>query len=127
MKPKLSALVAVMLIALGGAACDSSPSGPGTLVAAVTGESLGGVVLQIVGPGIRGFEGLGNTQVYAAPLSGTPNGYRVMLVDAVGSDLRFEIQVDDVGMNDPVMTVVSAAGVDNLTRLTAGIETRVER
>lgn len=127
MRRKSHALVVATAIALSAAACDSGPSGPGSLVASVSGESLGGVVLQIVGPGIRGFEGLGNTQVYAAPLAGTRNGYRVMLVDAVGSDLRFEIQVEDVGMEDPVMTVVSAAGVDNLTQLTAGVEARVER
>lgn len=127
MKSRYAVLCAAALVAVAGSACDGSPDGPGTLVASVTGESLGGVVLQIVGPGIRDFEGLGNTQVYAAPIAGTPNAYRVMLVDAVGSDLRFEIQVDDVGMDDPVMTVVSAAGVDNLTQLTAGIETRVER
>ena len=109
------------------AACDSGPSGPGTLIASVTGSSLGGVVLEITGVGIRGFEGLDNTQVYAAPLAGSPNAHRVLLIDAEGGDLRFEIQVEDIGMNDPVMHVVSAAGVDNLTQLAAGIDVRVER
>ena len=108
-------------------ACDSGPSGPGTLVATVTGNSLGGVVLEVRGRGIVGFEGLDNTQVYAAPLAEVANAHRVLLIDPEGGELRFEIQVEDVGMNDPVMHVVSAAGVDNLTRLTAGIETRVER
>ena len=108
-------------------ACDSGPSGPGTLVASVTGSSLGGVVLEVRGPGILGFEGLDNTQVYAAPLAQVADAYRVLLIDPEGGELRFEIQVEDVGMGDPIMQVVSAAGVDNLTRLAAGIETRVER
>ena len=79
------------------------------------------------GRGIRGFEGLGNTQVYAAPIAGSRDDHRVMLIDPEGGELRFEIQVEDLGMEDPVMTIVSAAGVDNLTLLTAGIETRIER
>lgn len=109
------------------AGCDSGPRGAGTLIASVTGNSLGGVVLEITGVGIRGFEGLDNTQVYAAPLAGSPNAHRVLLIVPGGGDLRFEIQVEDVGMDDPVMTVVSAAGVDNSAQLAAGIEIRVER
>ena len=109
---------AVATVALFGAlmlaGCDSGPSGPGTLIASVTGNSLGGVVLEITGVGIQGFEGLDNTQAYAAPLAGSPNAYRVLLIVPGGGDLRFEIQVEDVGMDDPVMTVVSAAGADNL-------------
>lgn len=127
MKIRAAAALALASLVVVSAACDSEPGGPGTLVVNVTGAPLGGAVLQIVGPGIRGFEGLGNTQVYAAPIASNPNGHRVMLVNTIGSDLRFEIQVDDIGMEDPVMTVVSAAGTDNLTLLTAGIEARVER
>ena len=126
-KPKRvhRALLAALAVTVAG--CDSGPSGPGALVATVTGESLGGVALQIEGAGIRGFEGLGETQVYAAPLAATPNAFRVLLVAPRGDELRFEIQVDDVAMDDPIMTVVSAAGIDNLTLLTAGIVTRIER
>lgn len=119
--------VLLAVLALAAAGCDSGPSGPGALVATVTGESLGGVALQIEGTGIRGFEGLGETQVYAAALSGRQNAFRVLLVAPRGDELRFEIQVEDVAMDDPVMTVVSAAGIDNLSLLTAGIVTRIER
>ena len=127
MGPKRTTWALLALMAVTAPGCDSGPSGPGALVGTVTGPSLGGVALQIVGRGIRGFEGLGETQAYAAPLSGTPNAFRVLLVAPQGDELRFEIQVDDVAMEDPVMTVVSAAGVDNLTMLTAGIVTRIER
>ena len=118
-----AALLGVLMLA----ACDSGPTGPGTLIASVTGKDLGGVVLEITGVGIQGFDGLDNTQVYSAPLAGSPDAYRVLLIDAEGGELRFEIQVEDLGLDDPVMTVVSAVGVDNFTQLGAGIEARVER
>lgn len=127
MRSKWTAWMAAAAVAVAAAGCDSGPSGPGTLVATVTGESLGGVALQIEGTGIRGFEGLGETQVYAAALAGTTGKFRVLLVAPRGDELRFEIQVDDVAMDDPVMTVVSAAGIDNLALLNAGIVTRIER
>ena len=107
--------------------CDSGPSGPGALVASVHGDALGGVVLEVTGRGIQGFEGLGNTRVYAAPVAGSPGTHRVLLIHPEGGDLRFEIQVEDLDLDDPVARVVSAAGVDNDTRLTAGIEFRIER
>jgi hypothetical protein len=109
------------------AACDSGPSGPGSLIGRVTGESLGGVVLEVTGAGIRGFEGRGNTQAYAAPMAGRENMHRVLLIDPQGGEILFEILVDDVGMDDPVMVVVSAAGTDNLTQMAASIDVRVER
>lgn len=112
--------------ALALAACDSGPSGPGALVAAVEGNALGGVVLEVTGRGILGFEGLSSTQVYAAPIAGS-NGHRVMLIHPDEGDLRFEIQVEDVGMDDPVIQVVSAAGLDNAALLKAGIDVRLER
>ena len=120
-------LLAILIAGLGLGACDSGPQGPGNLIAAVQGTSLGGVVLEVRGRGILGFEGLGGTQVYAAPLAGTEDAHRVLLIHPEGEELRFEIQVEDLGMDDPLMRVVSAAGADNSTRLTAGIETRIER
>jgi len=108
-------------------ACDSGPRGPGTLIATVEAEGLGGALLEVSGRGITGFEGLGDTRVYDAELANAPNTHRVLLVDPTGGALRFEIRVEDVGMDGPLITVVSAAGVDNDTRLTAGIVTRIER
>lgn len=114
-------VVGVMLVA-----CDSGPSGPGTLVASVQGDALGGVVLEVRGRGILGFEGLSSTQVYAAPIAGS-DAHRVMLIHPSAGDLRFEIQVEDAGMDDPEIHVVSAAGLDNASLLNAGIEVRIER
>ncbi len=108
-------------------ACDSGPSGPGTLVASVYGDALGGVVLEVTGAGIRGFEGLGDTRVYAAPVAGKPGTHRVLLIHPEGGELRFEIQVEDLDLDDPVVRVVSAAGADNGPRLNAGIEVLIER
>ena len=109
------------------AACDSGPSGPGSLVGRVTGDMLGGVVLEVVGSGIRSFEGRGDTQVYSAQVGDKVNTHRVLLVTPVGGEIQFEILVDDVGMEGPAMTVVSAAGTDNLTQIAASIDVRVER
>ncbi len=50
-----------------------------------------------------------------------------MLIHPEGGDLRFEIQVEDTGMDDPVVHVVSAAGLDNETLFASGIVVRIER
>ena len=121
----LSMVASLSLLAV--AACDSGPSGPGSLVGRVTGDMLGGVVLEVVGSGIRSFEGRGDTQVYSAQVGDKVNTHRVLLVTPVGGEIQFEILVDDVGMEGPAMTVVSAAGTDNLTQIAASIDVRVER
>lgn len=121
----LSLMTALMLLMV--AACDSGPSGPGSLIGRVTGDMLGGVVLEVVGPGIRSFEGRGDTQAYSAPVADKVNTHRVLLITRLGGEIQFEILVDDVGMEGPVMTVVSAAGTDNLTQMAASIDVRVER
>ena len=116
------------LVLLVGTACEFGPSGPGTLVGRVSGASLGGVVVEVVGVGIRGFEGRGSTQTYAAPVPGRADAFRVILIDPeAGGDILFEILVDNVHMEGPVMTVVSAAGNDNATQMVASIDVRVER
>jgi hypothetical protein len=53
--------------------------------------------------------------------------YRVIVVDPVGGDIGFEIQVDDVGMDGPILTVITAARTDNATMSAAGVAVRVER
>ncbi len=121
----LSLGVALSLLAIG--ACDSGPSGPGSLVGRVTGEALGGVVLEVTGVGIVGFGGRGNTQAYGAQMARPENTHRVILIDPQGGELLFEIQVEDVGMDLPVIIVMTATGDDNVTRLTAGVDVRVER
>jgi hypothetical protein len=109
-------------------ACEFGPSGPGTLVARVSGGSLGGAVVEVVGVGIRGFGGRGSTQTYAAPVPGRRDAFRVILIDPEAEgDIIFEVLVDNVRMEGPVMTVLSAAGNDNATQMVASIEVRVER
>jgi hypothetical protein len=115
------------IVAIAAAGCDSGPSGPGVLVASVQGESLGGALIEVTGRGIQGFDGLGGTQIYDAAVPSVPDAHRVILIHPDGGELRFEIHVADVGADDPVITVVSAAGVDNVRVLTAGIEARIER
>lgn len=108
-------------------ACDFGPSGPGALEGHVTGPLLGGVVLEVVGVGIRGFEGRGSTRAYSAPVATRANAHRVILIDPQGGELVFDIRVDDIGMEGPVVTVVSATGTDNLELLAGSIEVTVER
>ncbi|MEX2465405.1 MAG: hypothetical protein WD995_00760 [Gemmatimonadota bacterium] len=104
-------------------ACDPSPSGPGSLLATVDASaSLGAVTLEVVGPGVTGFEGVGSTEAYGTVVSSRQNRHRVVLVDPVGGTLRFAIIVQDVRADPPTLTVVAAAGTDNLERITTDVE-----
>lgn len=125
MKPRVRALVLALLMAA--AACDSGPSGPGTLTAVATGASLGGVVLEVEGAGIRGFAGRGSTRVYSAPVQDRTGVHRVVLIGPEPGDLPFEMQVDDIGMEGPVVTVVQAARGDNFAIPASQVSVRVER
>jgi hypothetical protein len=52
----------------------------------------------------------------------------LVVVDPTGDgELRFGIQVQDVSAPWPTLTVVSAAGTDDLERMSAGIEVSVAR
>jgi hypothetical protein len=115
------------LVALFGA-CDTGPSGPGTVSGTVRGSAaLGAVVLDVTWVGVQGFEGQGQTQVYSAPVAGDPDRYRVVLIDPVGGELHFGIDVDDVYLEGPVVTVVSAADADNQPMGVAGLSVGLER
>ena len=78
----------VLLALLGGAvvtlaACESGPSGPGTLSGTATatqGQTLGAVVLEVTGPGIQGFEGQGGSIAYGAAVSAQNERWRVVVV-----------------------------------------------
>jgi len=108
------------------AACDSSPRGPGTLVVTVdAGDALGAVTLEVVGPGVTGFEGLGTTETFGSLVSSREGRHRVVVVDPVGGTLRFGIRVQDVRADAPTVTVVAAAGTDNLERITADVDVRL--
>lgn len=119
----VSILVAVAVIA----GCDSGPGGPGSLVARATGPSLGGVILEVEGSGVRGFTARGTTRVYSAPVPGRDRVHRVILIDPEPGDLGFDIEVDDVRMADLAVTVVAATTGDNTGMATSDVAVRVER
>lgn len=109
------------------AGCDWGPSGPGTILARASGPDVGGAVLEISGSGIRGFTGRGSTRVYWAAVPGPADVFRVVLVDPAGGDMGFDLAVDDRGMDGPSVTVIAAAGTDNLLIPTRSVVVRFER
>ena len=110
------------------AACDTGPSGPGTVVGTVTGPpDLGAAVLDVVWKGVQGFEGRGSTQAYSAPVAGEVDRYRLVLVAPSGGDLSFSIEVDDVYLEGPVVTLVDATDASNEPRSVADLEVLLER
>ena len=121
--------VAVTACMLGLAACDvfGGPEGPGSISATVTGAPVGGVLVEVTGSSILGFEGLESTQVYASAVPGSEDRYRVMLIHPEGGDLRFEIQMSDTGAEDPVSRVLSAVASDNSLASEVAIEVVLER
>ena len=117
-------------------ACDSGPSGPGTLTVTVAGPSqqgagtapreLGAVVVEVLGSGIEGFEGLGTTQAYGAVVSAAEQKHRVLLINQETGDIHFGIRMRDVTDHLWAVTVVLAADSDDVPMLPTGIEVRVE-
>jgi hypothetical protein len=119
-------LLAALAVGVLGA-CDSDPSGPGAFLARASAPGLGAVVLEVEGQGITGFAGRGSTRVYSAAVPSRPRVHRVVLVDAVGGEIGFDIQVEDVGMERPVVTVVQAAGTDNRSLSSGAVSIAVEQ
>ncbi|MFQ5535819.1 MAG: hypothetical protein ACE5GJ_00070 [Gemmatimonadota bacterium] len=114
--------------ALFASACDSGPSGPGTLNARVEGPpTLGAAVIEVTGGGIQGFEDQGDTRVYGAMVSEVENRYRVVVISPEGGTIRFGIRVDDVGADLPSASVVTTASTDNLPALGTGVSVKIER
>lgn len=105
----MSAIVA--LLALAG--CDDGPRGPGKLEAIVAGEALGGVLLQVDGPGIQSFSAHGDARVYASSDEVRPGRFRVIVISPASGDLRFSIHVDDLDMEAPSVMVLQATRADN--------------
>jgi hypothetical protein len=128
MSRRLIGVVALVSAALA-AACDSGPKGPGTLNATVTGpQALGAVVLELGGGTVQGVTGQGSAQVYSASLGGdTQARYRLVVVAPTGADLRFGIEVTDLGAAAPTVTVVSAANTSNVPIPPGGMQVRIER
>lgn len=108
-------LVLVAGLLLG--ACDDGPSGPGTFTARVQAPAdrpAGAAVIEISGEGIDGFRGSGSSQVFGrtvrVPTEESREGlYRVVVVAPAGSELRFEVEMEDVALSFPAATLVSVA------------------
>ena len=121
-------VILAAVTALAVTACDSGPSGPGTIDAIVEApQPVGAVVLEFVGGGVEGFDAQGNTQVYGALVSAADSTYRVILVSPDGSPLRFGIRVTSVRDAQPVVTAVSAVSPANAALTAVGLQVRLER
>jgi hypothetical protein len=109
--------------------CDLfGPSGPGTIEATFSGpQPIGGLVLEVTGPGIEGFEGTGSTQALGAVVSAAEGTHRVVAIVPVGPDVRIGIRVSDLGDESPQFTVISATTPTSMPLGTGGIQVRVER
>ena len=107
-------LAGFLILAVLMVGCDSGPQGPGDFSASVRspGPSVGGVVLDVVGPSIEGFSGAGGSKVLWARQENT-NAYRVIVIGEGGGELMFTISVMDRGDGKPKGTVVSAVDLDN--------------
>lgn len=125
--PVLAAVGVLVAGLLATAGCDAGPEGPGTLGVVASGPELGAVVLEVEGPGIRGFAARGSARVYSAPVEGRADAHRVIVIDPEPGELSFAVEVDDVGMEGPVVTVVSAADGDNLGMSASRVTVRIAR
>jgi len=100
--------------ALLAAGCDSGPDGPGNLVGSVQSPSasLGGVVIEVVGPAIEDFSGEGGTRVFWARQE-DPGVFRVIAVAEGGGSLNFTASVQERSGKLPRATVISAVDSQN--------------
>jgi len=121
-------LVLALALALATSGCDLfGPSGPGTLEAIVESNGqLGGLVLELTGPGIDGFEGRGGVQAYGTRVSASEERHRLVLVVPGPQPLRFGIRVADLGADLPTVRVVSAVTLENQVVLPTGVEIRLD-
>lgn len=125
MKRLLPFVILPALIGL--AACESGPSGPGTITAFASGPSVGGVVLEVQGAGIQGFTARGSSRVYSAAVAGREGTHRVIVITPDPGEMAMDIAVDDLGMEGPTIRVVSAANGDNVAIARSNVTVRTER
>jgi hypothetical protein len=96
--------------------CDSGPAGPGSFLGTVQSEGppLGGAVLEVVGKGIEGFSGVGDTRVFWAPQAAA-NTYRVVVIAPTPGDPQFQVSVQNLGAGRPKAALLGLVGGDNRT------------
>jgi hypothetical protein len=121
------ALAATLAVALVG--CDlGGPGGPAQVAGTVTGDPLlGAAIVELSWDGVRGFEGRGDTRVYAGAVPESDERHRVVLVGPSGGDLTFTIDLEDGRLEGPIVTVVSAVGTNNLPLSTSALRVVLER
>lgn len=107
---KGSRLAGVMAVVLALGACDWGPRGPGQLRGIVTSgvDPVGGIVLEITGPGVQGFSEAGPTRLFFAEPQ--TDRWRVVLVGTDPDRIRFRVDMDDV--RSPALTAVVVEAVD---------------
>ena len=111
-RTRLAIRVLALATLLGVTGCE--PSGPGSLTAIVTAPNpTGGLVIEVAGAGITGFEGLGDVCTLADVAIPGASSRRVVVVSSTGSSLRFRVQVEDVSGDPPSATVVAAVDTSN--------------
>jgi hypothetical protein len=122
------ATTALIALALSTAACGLEPDGPSTATGRISGHpALGAAVLDVTWKGVVGFEGRGSTQVNAAPVPGSPDRWRVVLVAPAISDLPFTVNVESSLLEAPTITVVEAANIGNHAVDVAPLAVHIER
>lgn len=97
------------------AACESGPSGPGTLTGTVVSPNgpEGAAVVLVTGKGLGAVGGAGATRAFSH-LNGTQ--LRVVLVNTTPGVLRFTVAVPDVGAPPPAATVLQVVDGANAPR-----------
>lgn len=120
-----TALAALALL-MGVAACDSGPSGPGTLAVTVSSPTpISAAIVSLEGPGLRSVRATSGEVVgRETGNSGNP-GYR-FVVFGEGTALTVQVEVDDVGRL-PTGFVTQAADAEGRVVGSAGLEVRIER
>ena len=119
---------AVLLLGLVLASCDLGPEGPSTATGRITGHpALGAAVLDVTWPGAVAFEARGDTQLYFAPVAGSADRWRVVLVSPSISDLPFSVKVEGSLLDAPTITVVEAANIGNHPVDVAPLKVSIER
>ncbi|MBI4520998.1 MAG: hypothetical protein HY701_09170 [Gemmatimonadetes bacterium] len=97
------------------AACDQGPSGPGALTATVVSPHgpEGAAVVSVTGETLGAVSAAGATQVFTSR-----NGAetRILLVNLTPGELRFRLEVPDLGAPTPPAVVLHVAGGDNVPR-----------
>ncbi len=119
---RLRAVALTAVVGLVAAGCaDERRSGPGEFGGSVEapGGAPGTTLLLVAGQGVRDVVGEGGTRSWTAPAPGpeATHELRVLLLDPEPSGaLTFRVEVDDVSLGPPSVTVLEAADRDNALR-----------